>query len=51
LAPAVQPDAIPRLQLRDLEVALSKIPDGQREVILLVGLEGITRSPKYSAYL
>ena len=29
------------MQLRDLERALARLPDGQRQVILLVGLEGM----------
>src|SRR6476469_2928808 len=33
--------AIPRLELRDLERALAKLAHEQREVILLVGLEGM----------
>jgi RNA polymerase sigma-70 factor (ECF subfamily) len=37
----VQSNAIPRLELRDLERALTNLPHGQREVILLVGLEGL----------
>jgi RNA polymerase sigma-70 factor, ECF subfamily len=34
-------NAIPRLELRDLERALDKLVHEQREVILLVGLEGM----------
>jgi hypothetical protein len=30
-----------RLELRDLERAIAKLPDEQRSVILLVGLEGM----------
>jgi RNA polymerase sigma-70 factor, ECF subfamily len=37
----VKPNAIPTLELRDLEVAINKLPDEQRQVILLVGLEGM----------
>jgi RNA polymerase sigma-70 factor (ECF subfamily) len=37
----VQSNAIPRLQLRDLEAALGKLPPEQRQVILLIGLEGM----------
>jgi RNA polymerase sigma-70 factor (ECF subfamily) len=37
----VQSNAIPRLQLRDLAVALGKLPPEQRQVILLIGLEGM----------
>src|SRR6476660_2441653 len=42
-APAltVQSNAIPTLQLRDLEAALGKLPPEQRQVILLIGLEGM----------
>jgi RNA polymerase sigma-70 factor (ECF subfamily) len=36
-----QSNAIPSLQLRDLERAIAKLPSEQREVILLVGLEGL----------
>ena len=37
----VQSNAIPALQLRDLETALGKLAPEQRQVILLVGLEGM----------
>jgi RNA polymerase sigma-70 factor (ECF subfamily) len=37
----VQSNAIPALQLRDLAVALGKLQPEQRQVILLVGLEGM----------
>lgn len=37
-----QPDAIAVLQLRDLEAALGKLQLEQRQVILLVGLEGMS---------
>jgi RNA polymerase sigma-70 factor (ECF subfamily) len=37
----VQSNAIPALELRDLERALGKLAAEQREVILLVGLEGM----------
>jgi RNA polymerase sigma-70 factor (ECF subfamily) len=37
----VQSTAIPTLQLRDLETAIGKLPPEQRQVILLVGLEGM----------
>src|SRR6185369_85385 len=42
-APALTADpvAIAKLELRDLERALEKLPTEQREVILLVGLEGL----------
>ena len=38
---SVQAKAIDVLELRDLEVALGKLPAEQRQVILLVGLEGM----------
>src|SRR6202158_5851525 len=38
----VQSNAIPTLQLRDLERAIGKLPPEQRQVILLVGLEGMS---------
>jgi len=43
LAPVltVQSKAIVSLQLRDLEKAIAKLPQEQRQVILLVGLEGM----------
>jgi RNA polymerase sigma-70 factor (ECF subfamily) len=37
----VQSSAIAALQLRDLEKAIAKLPQEQRQVILLVGLEGM----------
>jgi RNA polymerase sigma-70 factor (ECF subfamily) len=37
----VQSNAIPTLELRDLETAIGKLPPEQRQVILLVGLEGM----------
>jgi DNA-directed RNA polymerase specialized sigma24 family protein len=37
----VQSNAIASLQLRDLEAAIAKLPQEQRQVILLVGLEGM----------
>jgi len=37
----VQSNVTDSLQLRDLEVALTKLPEEQRQVILLVGLEGM----------
>ena len=30
-----------KLELRDLEAAIAKLPDEQRQVILLIGLEGM----------
>jgi RNA polymerase sigma-70 factor (ECF subfamily) len=44
LAPVltIQSNAIATLQLRDLERAMGKLPQEQREVILLVGLEGMS---------
>ena len=35
------PQQSKRLELRDLERAIAKLPDEQREVILLVGIEGM----------
>jgi RNA polymerase sigma-70 factor, ECF subfamily len=35
-------NAIASLELRDLEIALGKLPGEQRQVILLVGLEGMS---------
>jgi RNA polymerase sigma-70 factor, ECF subfamily len=37
----VKPDAFQVLELRDLEIAIGKLADEQRQVILLVGLEGM----------
>ena len=37
----MEPNAMPSLELRDLRVALAKLAIEQREVILLVGLEGM----------
>src|SRR5579864_4800619 len=37
----VHPNALATLQLRDLEAAIAKLPQEQRQVILLVGLEGM----------
>ena len=37
----VQANAMDVLTLRDLEAALAKLPGEQRQVILLVGLEGL----------
>ena len=41
----VEPNAMPRLELRDLEIAINKLPHEQRQVILLVGLEGMAYDP------
>jgi RNA polymerase sigma-70 factor (ECF subfamily) len=38
---AVESNAVPTLELRDLETAIGKLPPEQRQVILLVGLEGM----------
>jgi RNA polymerase sigma-70 factor (ECF subfamily) len=38
---ALPPTQGVRLELRDLERALAKLPEGQRSVILLIGLEGM----------
>jgi RNA polymerase sigma-70 factor, ECF subfamily len=38
---AVESNAIPTLELRDLETAIGKLPPEQRQVVLLVGLEGM----------
>jgi RNA polymerase sigma-70 factor (ECF subfamily) len=35
------PNQLPRLELRDLERALVRLPDEQRSVVLLVGIEGM----------
>jgi RNA polymerase sigma-70 factor, ECF subfamily len=37
----VEPNAGASLELRDLERAIARLPDEQRQVILLVGLEGM----------
>ena len=39
--PTVAPNALALLQLQDLERAIAGLPEGQRQVILLVGLEGM----------
>ena len=39
--PAVVPNALAALQLRDLERGIAALPEGQRQTILLVGLEGM----------
>ena len=41
-SPAVIPNALASLQLRDLERAIGILPEGQRQTILLVGLEGMS---------
>jgi RNA polymerase sigma-70 factor (ECF subfamily) len=43
-APAltVKPNALPSLELRDLDRAMHQLPESQRQVILLVGLEGMS---------
>jgi RNA polymerase sigma-70 factor (ECF subfamily) len=42
LAPLpIEGNAIPALELKDLEVAITKLPAEQRHVLLLVGLEGM----------
>ena len=38
----VKPNAMPTLELRDLEIAINNLPHEQRQVILLVGLEGMS---------
>jgi RNA polymerase sigma-70 factor (ECF subfamily) len=37
----IQSNAVASLQLRDLERAIAALPEEQRQVILLVGLEGM----------
>jgi RNA polymerase sigma-70 factor (ECF subfamily) len=41
LSPALPPNQTARLELRDLERAIAKLPEEQRSVILLVGLNGL----------
>jgi RNA polymerase sigma-70 factor, ECF subfamily len=41
LSSALAPDQTARVQLRDLDRAIAKLPEEQRSVILLVGLEGM----------
>ncbi len=41
-AMAAPPDQDMRLELRDLERALDRIPEEQRQVLLLVGMEGMS---------
>jgi RNA polymerase sigma-70 factor (ECF subfamily) len=38
----VPPNAMPSLELRDLEIAMGKRPHEQRQVILVAGLEGMS---------
>jgi RNA polymerase sigma-70 factor, ECF subfamily len=38
---SVEANALDKLQLRDLDRAMSRLPEDQRQVILLVGLEGM----------
>ena len=40
-SPALAPSKTARLELRDLERAIAKLPEEQRSVILLVGLNGL----------
>lgn len=58
-APAcpVESNTIPSLELRDLRRAMAKVPAEQRQVILLVGLEGMayeevarTKCPGWALY-
>ena len=39
---ALSPNQIARLELRDLERAIARLPDRQRSVILLIGLKGLS---------
>ena len=39
---AVKSNATAKLELRDLETAIAKLPEEQRQVVLLVGLEGMS---------
>ena len=39
--PSVSPNALASLQLQELDRAVGSLPAGQRQVILLVGLEGM----------
>jgi RNA polymerase sigma-70 factor (ECF subfamily) len=39
--PSVGPNALASLQLQELDRAVGSLPSGQRQVILLVGLEGM----------
>jgi RNA polymerase sigma-70 factor (ECF subfamily) len=40
--PATPPSQYGRLELRDLAAALTRLPEEQRQVVLLVGLEGMS---------
>ena len=40
--PATPPSQYGRLELRDLALALTRLPEEQRQVVLLVGLEGMS---------
>ena len=40
--PSMRATQSDRLEVRDLQVALSRVPEEQREVLLLVGLEQMT---------
>jgi RNA polymerase sigma-70 factor (ECF subfamily) len=40
-SPTISPNALASLQLRDLERAIARLPDERRQVLLLVGLEGM----------
>ena len=40
--PATPPGQYGRLELRDLALALTRLPEEQRQVVLLVGLEGMS---------
>jgi RNA polymerase sigma-70 factor (ECF subfamily) len=43
-APAltIKPNALPSLELRDLDRAMRKLPKSQRQVIMLIGLDGMS---------
>ena len=40
--PSMRATQSDRLEVRDLQVALSRVPEEQREVLLLIGLEQMT---------
>lgn len=46
---AIAPDQEDRLKLRDLAMALERLPRDQRQVVLLVGLEGLSYQEAASA--